>query len=335
MRAGSLAPTLAVVVLAAPLAAAAQSPTTTGVAASVGGDETSPWGGMVISDTTLGFGTFVSGHANDPYLAETISLRPSYRVDADVIPGGASLILRQDLLYELTEPNNGAGRSFDYGDTYLWLIAPSLHRDEASGIVFGGEARVAIPISYASRWQDRITTATLGLRTSRRFGDFLAQLRVQGTKHFYAENTKYVEEGEVLFDDGTSGCHQRSGNDACRAVSLANWQLTTYGALTYAISEKLSLTYVGQWAAGWRFSIPEDEYTSPNAQSGTARMADSYTSTFDVSYALDATWNFSAGVNTTQPVLTADNKSFRFPLVDVTSPANNYSGLYFDVIAVF
>ena len=312
-------------------AARAQSPTTTGllVEEDEGG---SRWGGLVIADSTLGFGTFVSSQtADDPFVAGTLSLRPSFRIDE--IPGGAILYLRQDLQYEFTDPNNGTGRRFDYADPMFWLIAPSLLREPATGVQLGAEARLFVPLSYESRQADKIGATTLGLRLQRPFGAFLPQLRLLATKHFYARPAPVFDREDYEGDDLVS---RHCTADACGGGAyLPSWSLTTYGALTWLFDERWNSTFVLQYASGWRHASPDDEFTSPNAQPGAARTADTVSAGLDLTFQYDERFSFSAGLTTTQPVRTADNASFRFPLLDVETPANNYSGFYFDVIASF
>ncbi len=337
----ALALTAALALVGTPYVAAAQSPTSTGVV--VEHDEGgSRWGAMVIADTMLGFGSFVtSDYSDDPYVAEVLSLRPSYRIEE--IPGGASLILRQDLSYEFTDPGNVEGRSFDWADTWLWLIAPNLWQEEATGIRFGGEARATLPISSASQWIGKITGTTLGLRLTRPAGDFIPQLRFLATKHFYTDRAP--AHGDEDFEDAeTPSTACPSGEDYCRGGAyFTNWSIAAYGSLTYLISEKWSTTLVGQLSTGWRFEAPDDAFTSQAVdttgervvQTGAQRSADIVTTAIDVSYQHNARLAFSGGITTTQPLLSADNQSVRFLLADVDTPANNYSGFYFDVIATF
>lgn len=323
--------------LAAPLAAFAQSPTTTGLVVEEGKGEEgrSRWGLQLIAETTVGFGTFVRGHADDPLVTEFLSVRPSFRIDE--IPGGASLLLRQDLQVELTRPNAPTGRRFDWADTMLWLVAPQLLVEEKTEIVVGGEARLTVPISLESRWADKITAATLGLRLARPFGEWVPQLRVLGTRHFYLRAAPVHEEDDLGGDgDLPIARCARGREEACVGgpYHLA-WSLAAWGGLSWRFEERWSATLSMQWVAGWRFAAPEDEFTSPHAQRGAQRAADVASTTLDLTWQRSERLAFSFGVSTTQPVRTADNRSLRFPLLDVATPANNYSGFYLDVIAGF
>ncbi len=333
---------LGVLVVCAPIAAAAQSPATSGVVLEQE-ESGSRWGALVISDTAVGFGTFVQGYDDDPFVGQALSLRPSYRIDE--IPGTASLILRQDLSYEFTDPNNPSGRSFDYGDTVLWLVAPQLWTEQHTSITLGGEARLTAPISYASRAADKITALTLGPRFTRVFGDFTAQLRVLGTKHFYAHSNVGLQRDEAGdTDDGVPLAHCRAGETWCAGGAyVPSWGASLYGLLAYAFDEKLTGSLVLQYGAGWREAAPEDEFTSQATdvngerivQQGMQRTADTAVATIDFTYQLSEIVGLSAGVVSEMPTLTADNKRLRFHLIDFATPSNNYSSLYFDVIASF
>lgn len=322
--------------------ASAQSPATAGmvVEEQQGG---SRFGGDVIADTNLGFGTFVAGtYDDDPLLVENLSLRPRYRIDE--IPGKAQFILRQDVSWEFTDPANPEGRRYEFADTMLWLVAPNLYREKVTGIAFGGEARLTVPISLVSQQQRKFTAATLGFRASKAVGDWTFQLRLLGTKHFYRYSNQVLtaEDAQESDDYALAGC--REGEEFCAGGAyLVNWSFSTYTSATWSFTEKLGASLVLQYGAGWRHSSPNDQYTSKATtvdgdrvvQTGAARMADTVVSAIDLSYQYDDTWAFSTGISTAQPVLGSDNKSFRNPLFDADTPRNNYSGLYFDVVASF
>ena len=57
--------------------------------------------------------------------------------------------------------------------------------------------------------------------------------------------------------------------------------------------------------------------------------ADTTSGTIEIAYSPTDEWSFSLGLSSTQPALTADGKRVRFPFLDLVSPANNYTGLYF------
>lgn len=335
------AASLLALVVAAP--ARAQSPATAGV--EVDTDESgSRWGGLLIADTSVGFGTFVEGFDDDPFVAQALSVRPSLRIDE--IPGTASLILRQDLSYEFTEPNNPSGRAFDWADTWLWLVAPGLWTEPLTGVTLGAEARVTLPISYESRMSDRITAVTIGPRVTRAFGDFTAQLRVLGTKHVFAHSNAGLQRDEVDTGDadGIPLAQCRAGETWCAGGPyVPSWGASLYGLLAYQVTSAVSTSLVLQYGAMWREAAPDDAFTSRAVdedgnrvvQQGLQRSADTAVATIDVTYQLDETFGFSAGVVTQMPTRTADNRAFRFHLIDFATPANNYSSLYFDVIASF
>jgi len=323
---------VALVIALAAGGARAQSPATTGLLVEED-DGGSRWGGLVIADTTVGFGTFVSStSSDDPFVAESLSLRPSLRIDE--IPGGAVLYLRQDLQYEFTDPDNATGRRFDYADPMFWLVAPALWRERNTGVVAGAEARLFVPLSYESRQVDKIGATTLGVRLQRPAGAFLPQVRFLATKHFYVRPAPVFDQED--YEGGDLRSRHCSDEAACGGGAyLINWSLSAWGALTWFFHERWNTTFQLQYSGGWRYASPDDELTSPQAQAGAARAADTVTAALDLSFQYTERIGFSAGLATTQPVLRADNAAFRFPLVDVETPANNYSGLYFDVIASF
>ena len=332
----------AALLLVAAWPAAAQSPATAGIAIEEEETGGSRWGGWIIAETSLGFGTFVGGFADDPFAAQAVSLRPSYRIDG--FPGTASLILRQDASWEFTQPDAPGGRRFDYADTMLWFVAPALWTEPASGVTLGGEARLTLPISYESRMSDRITALTVGPRFSRDFGPFSAQLRLLATKHFFAHSNVGLARDEATGRDGIPFAHCREGEEWCAGGAyVPSWGASVYGLLGYALSDALSASVALQYAATWRVAAPDDAFTSRATdtagnrvvQRGLQRSADVAMTTLDLAYQLTGQLGFSAGVITEMPTRTADNRRFRFHLIDLATPANNYSSLYFDVIASF
>lgn len=314
---------------AAPASAQTQAP---GMADGMVIESESPtasrFGGSVSTMLNIGSGTFVSDKfSDDPSVLQTLSLAPTMRIDE--IPGGGMLMLRQDFALEYTDPNNTTGRRWDYGDTLLALSAGSLWKEEHTGINLGATVSASLPISYVSRFTNKITSVNGGVNLSRGFGKFSLMLGLMATKNFYTDKTLGISK-DMLEDPSGISCEGE-----CRGGGyLMNWRLASTLGGAYRFDDKWSANFSLSWAGGYRFESPDDEYTSQYAVPGAASM-DIIGATLGANYQIDSRYSVSGGFATNQPLRHDDNKSLRFIFWDTTSPANNYSGLYLAAAATF
>src|SRR5437868_8671142 len=146
--------------------------------------------------------------------------------------------------------------------------------------------------------------------------------------------TAYARSSETPGDNGTSGCRGPRGlspgavvgpdGPSVLAADRCGGPLGTVYGLRSAILASLSR---GKWELGltllvdnaFKYRIPPDPYTSPNAID--RGQADSTWGIVSVSYSLTDHFTANAGVSSFQPALDLQNH-LRFPFFDLSGGAN-------------
>lgn len=291
--------------------------------------EQSRFGARVVAETGMGTGTFIShDYSNDPLVYSALTLTPLYRLDR--LPFQPNLMVTQRLQYEFTDPNNVSARRFQWSDTGIALSTNNLYYHEGTGIRFGGSLGASLPISYRSLATNKITTTSASARAMWMGGGFTLMGMAGVSKHFHAYRNE-IREGEVKFNDGLRAVHCRSDEEVCIGGPYAmNWSTTAGAMVSYTVNPKISLTLDMAWIGGWRMAAPVDEFTSANARTDN-RSSDFTRTLLNVSYVLTDKLYLSLSGATIQPLLTRDNKAWRFPLYD-GHPRNNFTTFSLDAV---
>jgi hypothetical protein len=129
------------------------------------------------------------------------------------------------------------------------------------------------------------------------------------------------------------GIQCRGGEEFC-AVNVAgqspNVGMINTFSVNVDITKKLSLGVSLLVIKTWNYPKPLDAFSSPNAiETGGG---DSTWGFISLEYSLLKNLAVAAGLWSYQPFKTRDNQGGRFPFFDFSSPNNNYSNFFLDLI---
>jgi hypothetical protein len=301
--------------------------------------------GAVVS-TTVGSGTFVNV-SNDTPLAEEVgegdnafdtiagfvSVNGSYKLD------DFTFALRMSVSQGLTS-NDGINSPFEARFQDIGLSAAwAGYNIEAIDARVNANLGLSLPTSDVSQAQTRILGTRLGASISK---TFLERLNVSFSggvgKNFHQFTSPVVNineagEGNVLFRRGGA----EVVDDNVIAVGRVNTEWSISGSLnaSFGITDGLSAAFSYGLGNAWGYDVPSrnvrDEFTSPFARTG--RISRQFvTSSAVLNYSFAKYFFASAGLSTSAPPLTNDNRSFRFPFYDLEGGgAANRSAFSFSV----
>ena len=294
-----------------------------------------PVSALLIFDTSLGSGALVANqYARNVAWTATVSLRPTL-----TLWNKLRLTLRTDVSKNLAT-------SFLDSDTYIRqtqvsdinLIAslPSFFREPVSGLNFGASLSAYAPISMLSRSRNLVTALRPGLNVSWSWAGLglVYGLYYKHNFHTTSNSTKNVEvlPNSLLFRSG--GAEDLGGGEIAIG-SMRNTEHVIYHSLnaSYSFLESWTASASLMVVNAFKYTQPlSDQYSSPYASA--TGQSDMTSGGLDLSYQATKNLAFSVGVSSTQPALTADNKSLRFPFYDFVTPGNNFSAFYFDVVGI-
>lgn len=274
--------------------------------------------------TAIGTGSFVSNeYSDDPYLSQALALEPRFRINELLFASA-----RFDVECEYTEPNNPSARHCSPGDTSLSLNSPALLRDPwLEGRLRAG-LTIYLPSSLESRFNHTIVNIRATTGYALRFFDerlflsfgfgvqkYLPSQRQRGPENSNSDFPLILSRQSAV-EDGSAGSGGRL-ND--------NWALSSSANIGWQFTSDLSAAVSFGIYNYFRFTVPED-FSDP-ALSRTGRT-DLTSGSVEVSYRLLEHLALDFGVMSTQPALTADNRSLRFPFYDFISPSNNFTRWY-------
>lgn len=287
--------------------------------------------------TYIGSGSFYASGYRDPYVSNALYLRPSFQLGTKY---DLSLNGRVYLEEEYTQPDNPVGRHFSPLDTWLFLSARNLYTHPGSKIRLAGTLRTIIPTSYESRYAHLIGAVGVGGSANRGFE--LGHPDSQGKRWKLALSfgtifTKYIRSSALRGNgpDSSSGCQspaflkpvashtgpdgQATASDADRCGGVLNTNFSIITAVTAALARnRWSLTSTLIVINEVRYSMPNDQFTDPNAVA-TGR-ADWTWAILALGYDLTNHVGVSVGLSSYQPALNARNGNVRFPFFDLEGP---------------
>lgn len=293
----------------------------------------------------LGQGTFIQGHADNPYVASSLTLSPY------AFFGGFRFGVTQSFDFEYTQsdtttyPNQLMWSDMGLSVAYPGLALPDL----GLGFIFSGGA--SLPISLASRHQGRLTGLSAGAQVNWRYSPWSLSLFAGASGNYNVIVPSFAARGALddvrPLDDrhqGTlipSSCVRRTaeelGNYACSVIpSLGGYSVRAgagWTTLDGQLSFNATVALMQQFSS---FMGPDDEYTPANAQTGLQQRDVYTTGVLQASY-IPVSWFFlTVGTQTFQPLYTSQRDGIRvFPFWDFTSMASNYSSIFLDTTFMF
>jgi hypothetical protein len=312
-------------------------------------EDTKPWKVGASLTQWIGQGTFVKdSFAATPDYGYLAALTASYRVHEKVSVGTRFVWIQQ-----LTTTHKDGGtipREATVWDTVVSASAPKLYKEETTGIELGAGASVYLPISKASRAQQRLFG--LGLRGN--VGKTFEKIG-PGDLSFGISSILVKNFGPAAPDNDYN---KHPTGELCRASNRDdNGSCLTSNATNnfFVISDfNVAYTFLEDWTVSidlliWNSvsrnlsgsNVPTDLAAGSNIVVGTSPYATSRSSQSDLSIGTIAlsyaiTKNFSAGVSlyTYQPLFIQDgsnSRGLRFPFWDFRSAAENYSSFNLDL----
>jgi hypothetical protein len=296
--------------------------------------------------TAVGSGSFygsrgvfdTEGYSN-PYVASTLTLRPSY-----VLSKARKLSLKSRFIFmeELSVPDDDTGRRFFYYDPWFWLSAGNLYTDSQTDLKLTGFARVVLPLSPESRYANRVFGTALGVGLSRSFdlpsevelslswsGSFAKNWDTKAYRGKGPDDEDGCRAGVAYRQAGKSFNHGQepttSDSDHCGGRHNTSFSFTN--SLTASVSyQKFSFDLGFTVVNAFKYSFPEDEKTAAHAVSDG--QSDTTAGDLSARYALSDRLGISFGLSSEQPALNSRTTGLRFPFFDFAGTgANNFTTL--------
>ncbi len=295
--------------------------------------------------TSVGLGTFVAP-ATSAYLATIFNVGAAYGFEVK----GKKLLATAGWLgyYELTLPDDEAGRRFSPWDIRPSLSAPKLWTEEHTGISLSPSVGFTIPASIESVNATLITALSAGVSANKKLGPFGLRLSVNGTRSFYrvpfvptfarpappAGPLVYIgREGETYIN--TAGMNPA-------------WSLITGAGVSWSPTKAVSINIGYTYLNTWKYAAADtvDQYTpqaldsngNPVAHSGMGR-GDRVIGTVAISYAINDAFSIDLSMFTAQAPLIKDKTTGqyipRFPYLAFGELAGNASSVSFGLSGNF
>lgn len=274
--------------------------------------------------TTVGSATFVTGYADNPLVEQSFNLNIGYKLTDKI-----GLGMGWGFGFEYTQPDNDTGRRFSPSDISV-SARYSLKEPWFEGNI-PLSLRATLPTSQGSIYNNTITNLGLGTGYSKSFFKKLTVSYSFGfTKHLQASifrDTKPAT-GSVLSDDGLPMVLPRvsSGEDGSVGSGgpmNTNFSLRNSISLSYQIMDKLSAGISFGISNFFRYAVPDGFFQNPDLP--VVGRGDMTSGSIGVDYQLLDDLSLSFSINSSQPALTSDNKSIRFPFWAFNAPEGNYS----------
>ena len=293
---------------------------------------------------SLGQGTFVLGHADNPYFGTSLSFTPYLSWKGFWVMVNQSLDVEWTQSDSTTLPNQLMLSDTVVSARYWGFGLPEL------GLRFPLTVRADVPLSLASRYAGKLTGVggTASMQWSYSPWNLMVMANANASYNVIIpslarpgledEVRSYLDrQGNPI---SPAGCLRRdpteAGNFVCGSIPRAgavgagvqvNWS-TLEGQLMLSGSLGISSSFS-------YFSSPDDEYRSKYARPGIGH-SELTRSSLGVTYSpIDWLW-LSLSADTVQPLFQANGYDYRwFPFWDIVSPANNYSSLSFDTTFAF
>ena len=305
--------------------------------------------GAIVS-TSVGSGTFVDV-SNDTELAEEVgpgdnafdtivgfvSVNGSYRLD------DFTFALRMAVSQGLTS-NNGINGPFEARFQDIGLSAAwAGYQIEPLDARINANLGLSLPTSDISQAQTRILGTRLGASLSKTFLEKVSVSLSGGVSknfHQFTSPVVAIDEigaGNVLFRRG--GAEVVDDNVIATGGINTEWSLSGSLAANFGLAEGLSASISYGLGNAWSYDLESrnvrDEFTSPFARTG--RVARQFvTSGIVLNYSFARYFFASAGLSTSAPPITSDNRSFRFPFYDLEGGgAANRSAFSFSIGASY
>jgi hypothetical protein len=178
----------------------------------------------------------------------------------------------------------------------------------------------------------------LSLQVAETLGKFSASYAVSFKKNFNRYTTPTIN-ADDLSDFNTY--HRSNGVELLEADIIStgsnnvSFSLSNVFALNYSITEKISTGINFAYSQAWVYrSFDDDELTADNASTGRS-FRDVIMGGIDLSWQINKTFGLSLGVITAQLPKTSDQKGYRFPWFNFSTPADNLSMFFLDINATF
>ncbi len=274
--------------------------------------------------TSVGSGTFVTNEFSDnPFVSQTLSLRPNFRLTS-----GLSANASFSLECEYTQPDNPNGRRCAPSDLRLGISHFRLWTDPLLKGRITGSFSAFFPTSYASRFNGTVTNLRLGLGYVFTLFNNRLMVSYSGAAQKYLPTSKIRGFRASDAPNSDLPLFLTRGSAAQDAAAGSGGPMNDNWAVINSLSMNLTILpgFFAQMSVGvfnfFRFAVA-DEFARDDLAS-TGRVDFTFGSVA-LAYAPLDYLSVSLGLSSFQPAKTADNKSFRFPFYDFSSPSNNFS----------
>lgn len=291
-------------------------------------------GFTIVLDQAVGIGTFVSGSQRRAQYDLAFDLRPSWKItDQHVIT--SRFALTQTLV---TNADSGTTRKRDLlpSDTELRYTYRNAYVIPGVNVAMHPYLSVMLPSSKNSRFQKLILAVRPAISLSWKKDWLSVGFTSRVTKNFHRYTQPTINQ-----DNGAAVARLRGNEDVgggfiATGGRNSEWSLFNDINVSFALPLDLNLLVDFYHLVSWTYDdTPTDDRTAENADSGRG-VSDVVAGTVELGWQTPVKpLSLALGATTAQTPKTPDNKSFRFPFFDFTSPSNNLTAIYFDVIASF
>lgn len=252
--------------------------------------------------------------------------------------------------YEYTLPDVANGRRWSWSDARVALSMPALIKEKNTGIVITPSFNVIVPTTIESWGAGLISRLGFGMSMNKNFktpiGTIIANFGGLGTIGLYTNPQSVVRPTAltdaaghpvVLCREGESACGINNNNSflALQGSLSVTWVATPSIFLTLGYGMQTSFLYAAATTVD-QFTPPtRDVNGNPVARTGISRSSDTQSASISLSFNLTDAISGTLYLFNFAPLMTADNKSVRFPLIDVTGLENNNTAVGFSLSATY
>lgn len=305
----------------------------TTVSATEEAEDSKSWSVGANMGISMGIGTLVSDeYARRSRVRWNLGLNGSYTIPVVDVDVGLSTGFSQ----WLTEAGGSQTvQEFRWSDTNLGF-SRSIYTIPVVDIAISGGLDFTIPTSSFSRASGLYTSISPSLSFSGSYGPLSVSYSLAYAHNFYEYTSMTFDPADVDILSRGSGNETISRDTVAQDGVLGEFGLYNQFSVAYSFLDDFRLSIGFGFSDDWTFDngtiTEEDDFTSEYASVGRGHSQRSNGS-LRLSYSPLRQLSFSASMTSSQPWKTDDNSSYRFPFIDLESPANNFT--YFGLGANF
>ena len=194
---------------------------------------------------------------------------------------------------------------------------------------------LSLPTSRSARFQTRLATLAVATNFSRRIGPVSLTYQIRGTKFFHRYSNALLPADQGGLFARTNGVEAVTDEYVATAVNNTSFNIRNSLIANMPGPGKLSFQVVYILINNFRYyDAPQDEFTSQYGKAGRGRSDLSY-GQLAMNYVFPHGYIGSLSVASFSAPFSADNKTIRFPFLDLRSTPDNLTTVGLSVTKMF